>query len=192
MTPFEYSLGLISILMSLALADIVMSFHRLMRRFHSVKWDGRVLLAAGLVILEIIRMWFAQWTLRNLGVALEFPIYVALFGQILLLVLTAAACLPDEVGEGCDLHRFYESNRRYFWGAFAASQAAYFGLWLIIGGGQASVGGAVGAMDWFRMLAPLAAFVVLAIVRWKLLDYALPTLLVVFYAWRYWTQALVA
>lgn len=192
MSPFEYALGLISILMSLALADMVMCFHRLMRNVRTVKWDGRVLLAAALVILEIIRTWFAQWTLRDLETALSFPVYVALFVHILLLVLTAAACLPDEAGPDCDLRSFYERNRRYFWGVFAGTQLAYFGLWLVFGGGQADVGGQIGWIDWFRMLAPLAIFVALAIVRSRILDYALPVLLIAFYAWRYWAQTLAA
>jgi hypothetical protein len=39
MTPLEYALGLISILMSLALADILMSLHRLMRHAGTIKWS---------------------------------------------------------------------------------------------------------------------------------------------------------
>lgn len=190
MAPFEYALGLISILMSLALADIVMCMHRLLRHARTITWDGRPPLAAALVVVEIIRIWFAQWTLRDLEVALSFPIYVALFGHILLLVLTAVACLPDDVGERCDLRAFYERNRRYFWGAFAAAQAAYFGLWLVFGGGQASVGDATSLMDWIRILVPLAAFLLLAIVRVKLLDYLVPTAVIGFYVWRYWGQTL--
>jgi hypothetical protein len=40
MRPFEYTLGLTSILVSLALANIVMCFHRLMRNARRVTWDG--------------------------------------------------------------------------------------------------------------------------------------------------------
>lgn len=192
MTPFEYALGLISILMSLALADLVMSFHRLMRHARTVRWDGRILLAAVLVIVEIIRIWFAQWTLRDLDVALSFPGYVGLFGHILLLVLAAAACLPDDAGEGCDLTDFYERNRRYFWCVLAAAQFAYFALWFVFGGNQASRDGAVGLIDWFRMLAPLACYLALASLRIRALDYALPAAILVFYVVRYWHQTLAA
>jgi hypothetical protein len=190
MSPFEYALGLISILMSLALADVVMSLHRLLRHRDSVKWDGRALVAAALVILEVIRIWFAQWTLRDAEAALGFPVYLFLFTHILLLVLTAAACLPDEVGEDCDLSDFYEKNRRYFWSAFAATQAAYFFGWFIFGGTQSTLGGTIGAIDWFRMIAPLAAFLLLAFLRLRVLDYAIPLALLAFYAWRYWPQTL--
>ncbi|MFL6730649.1 MAG: hypothetical protein ACJ8E3_01065 [Sphingomicrobium sp.] len=190
MSPFEYALGLISILMSLALADIVMDFHHLMRHRRTVVWDGRILVAAALVVVEVVRIWFAQWALRDLQVALNFPVYIALFGHILLLVLTAVACLPDEVGEGCDLRSFYEENRRYFWSTFAATQLAYFLLWLLFGGGQMSVGGPVRWDDWARILVPLFAYLLLAFVRKPWLDYVLPLAILVFYVSRYWNEAL--
>lgn len=192
MTPFEYALGLISILMSLALADVVMSFHRLMRHARTVRWDGRILLATVLVITEIIRIWFAQWTLRDLEVALSFPVYIGLFSHILLLVLAAAACLPDDAGEGCNLSEFYERNRRYFWCVLAAAQFAYFALWLVFGGNQYSRAGAVGFIDWFRILAPLAGYLLLAFARRRALDYAVPAAILLFYIVRYWHQTLAA
>jgi len=190
MSPFEYALGLISILMSLALADVVVDLHRLIRHAKTVVWDGRALVAAALVIVEIIRTWFAQWALRDLDVALNFPVYVALFGHILLLVVTAIACLPDDLGEGCDLSRFYDQNRRYFWGAFSATQFAYFLLWLLFGGNQSSVGGQVGWIDWARILGPLTAYLLLALLRKRWPDYALPLGVLLFYFWRYWGQTL--
>jgi hypothetical protein len=190
MLPFEYALGLISILMSLALADIVIDIHRLLRHARTVKWDGRALLAGLLVIIEVIRIWFAQWTLRDLDVVVSFPVYVGLFIHILLLVLTAVACLPDEVEEGCDLSAFYEGNRRYFWSAFAATQFAYFLLWLLFGGSQSSVGGPVGLIDWVRVLGPFAAYLLLAFTRRVWLDYGIPAGLIAFYVWRYWGQTL--
>jgi hypothetical protein len=192
MAPFEYAIGLISILMSLALADVVMSLHKLLRHRRTVRWDGRILVATALVVLEVIRIWFAQWTIRDMQVVLIFPVYVYLFGHVLLLVLTALACLPDDVDEGCDLSAFYDGNRRYFWSAFTATQAAYFAGWFIFGGTQASSAAAVGPMDWFRMIAPLVAFGSLIFIRVRLLDYAIPIAAIAFYSWLYWPQTLVA
>ncbi|MHA6724315.1 hypothetical protein [Sphingomonas sp. RS2018] len=190
MAPFEYAIGLISILMSLALADLVIGVHKILRHRRTVRWDGRILAATALVILEVIRIWFAQWTIRDATTVLIFPVYVYLFGHVLLLVLTALACLPDEVGDNCDLSAFYDQNRRYFWGAFTATQAAYFAGWFIFGGTQASSTGPIGPLDWIRMLAPLAAFGALIFVRWRWLDYAVPLAAIAFYAWLYWPQTL--
>lgn len=191
MRPFEYALVLISILMGLALADIVVSLHRLLRSQQRVKWDGRVLIATSLVMLEIVRMWFAQWTGRDLAIAVTFGAYLGEFIQILLLVLLAFASLPDHVAESCDLRDFYERNRRYFWSVFAAYQASYFALWLMVfGGTQSTVGGAVTPIDWVRMVGPLAVYVMLAFVRLRWLDYLAPLLIMMFYLLRYWNQSL--
>lgn len=188
MKPFEYALGLLTILVSLALADIVLSFHRLLRYARTVRWDGRVLIAAALVILEIIRLWFAQWSIRDVAVGQAFPIYLAQFVQILLLVLLAASSLPDEAGPGCDLHSFYDSNRRYFWRVFALYQLIYFLLWFTVFG--ATSADWASPLNWFRVLAPLLLYVLLSAVRRPWLDYAAPAFLIAFYLWRYWNLTL--
>lgn len=191
MNAFDYALGLISILVSLALADIVISFHRLMRRARSVHWDGRVLVAAILVVLEIVRLWFAQWTIRDSADALTFSVYLAIFVQVMLLVLLAAAALPDDPDERCDLGAFFDANRRYFWGVFAAYQLTYFLLWLFVfGGTQSSNVAAAGLIDWLRILVPLGLYLLLAILRQRSLDYAVPMLIIAFYLARYWNQTL--
>jgi hypothetical protein len=193
MRPFEYTLSLTSILVSLALANIVMCFHRLLRNARRVKWDGRVLIAAALVIVEIVRVWFATWTIRDVAQVETFSIYLAVFVEVLLLVLLAASALPEEVGEKCDLSTFYNGNRRYFWGVFALYQLSYFLMAFFVFGVRQSVsGGAVDAFDLFRLLAPLAIYVFLTFARVKLLDYVLPLAVIVFYLVRYWNQALVA
>jgi hypothetical protein len=193
MRPFEYTLGLTSILVSLALANIVMCFHRLLRNAPRVTWDGRVLLAAALVIVEIVRVWFATWTIRDVAQVETFSIYLAVFVEVLLLVLLAASALPEEVGEKCDLGTFYDGNRRYFWGVFALYQLSYFLMgFFVFGVRQGVSGGTVDAFDLFRLLAPLAIYVVLTFARVKLLDYVLPLAVIVFYLVRYWNQTLVA
>lgn len=190
MNPFEYALGLISILMSLALADIAMSFHRVMRHCRTVSWDGRVILTAALVILTIVRMWFAVWSIREVEMVLVFPFYLSLFIEFMILFLLAAACLPDEAARDCRLATFYDENQRYFWLVFAAFQASYFGHWLYFGGGVVSVGGWTGLAHWLRVLLPLGLYLALAFVRSRMLHHAVPAALTVYYLWIYWDQSL--
>lgn len=191
MKPFEYALGLLTILVSLALADIVLSFHRLLRHARTVRWDGRVLIAAALVVLEIIRLWFAMWAIRGIAEGQTFQIYVAQFVQILLLVLLAASSLPDEANARCDLQAFYDSNRRYFWGVFTLYQLIYFLLWIsVFGGNPLSVGHDIAAIDWVRVTAPLALYALLIFGRRRALDYAVPAAIIAFYLWRYWNLTL--
>jgi len=188
--PFDYALGLLSILMGLALADVVFSFHKLVVRARTVRWDGRVLIATALVIVECVRHWFAQWTLRDDSIALTFPIYFGMFVELLLLVLLAASCLPDDPAEDCDLGAFYEQRRRYFWGLFAAYQLLFFAWWLIFGATSANGMARAGFVDWFRVLAPIFGFALLASVRRRWLDYAVPAIFILFYLWRYWDATL--
>ena len=190
MNPFDYSLGLLTILMGLALADVCFCFHKLAVRARTVRWDGRPLIAAVLVIVECVRLWFGQWTLRNSSVALTFPIYFGLFVQMLLLVLLASASLPDEPGADCDLSTVYEQRRRYFWGLFTAYQAMYFAFWLIFGATNAAGSAPASGVDWLRVLAPIAAFLLLAVVRVRWLDYLIPAAFIIFYVARYWHATL--
>jgi hypothetical protein len=192
MDPFDYSLGLLTILMGLALADVCFSFHKLAVRARSVRWDGRPLIAAVLVVVECVRLWFGQWTLRNVSIALTFPIYFGLFVQMLLLVLLASSSLPDDPVAGCDLGGVYEERRRYFWGLFAAYHLLYFVFWLVFGATNASGTGAANAVDWLRVLAPILAFSLLAIARSRWLDYLLPAAFIIFYVARYWNATLSA
>jgi hypothetical protein len=186
---FEYALGLFAILMGLALADIAISFHRLLRHGRSIKWDARPVLAAALVVVEIVRMWFAQWSIREVDLTLSFPFYLALFIQNMLLFLLAAACLPDDPGPDCELGSFYERNARYFWGAYAGFQACFFGLWLYVGGTVATVGEAT-LFDWFRVVVPLALYLTLVFVRSRTLDHLAPVAMILFYLTAYWTMTL--
>jgi hypothetical protein len=190
MSPFDYSLGLLTILMGLALADVTFSFHHLAVRARTIRWDGRPLIAAALVIVECVRLWFGQWTLRSVSVALTFPIYFGLFVEMLLLVLLASASLPDKPADDCDIGSVYDQRRRYFWGLFAAYYAMYFGFWLIFGATNAAGTGPAGVIDWVRVLAPILAFSLLAITRVRWLDYLIPAAFILFYIARYWHATL--
>lgn len=190
MNGFDYSLGLLTILMGLALADVCFSFHKLAIRARTIRWDGRVPLTAALVVFECVRLWFAQWTLRHFSAALTFPVYLGLFTQMLLLVLLATSCLPDDPSDDCDLRAFYEARRRYFCSLFTAYFAMFFILWLVFG--STSVNGLASAdvVDWIRVLGPLVLFPLLIFSRSKWLDYAIPIAFILFYGARYWNATL--
>jgi hypothetical protein len=108
--------------------------------------------------------------------------------QILLLVLLAASCLPDEAEAHYDLYAFYDSNRRYFWGVFALYQLVYFLLWITVFGATSSDWDT--PLNWFRVLGSLVLYVLLSVTRRRWLDYAIPAFLIAFYLWRYWNLTL--
>jgi hypothetical protein len=135
MTPeiraFEYAMGLFSVLVGLAVADIAMSFHRLMRSKQSVRWDPLTLMAAGYALCMAVYMWFDIWGVRNFAATRQFFFYLALVVELFVLFLVAAASLPDETGEAVDLRDYYARNQSYFWTLLTLFQAGYvvFGLY---------------------------------------------------------------
>jgi hypothetical protein len=118
-TPFEYILALVSILIGLAVADLSGSLHRLLRARRRVQWDWLPLAAALLVMMLILEFW---WIFYGLGTSVAWTRYSAfliLAASLVCMFLLASATLPDEVPqEGIDLTRYYSDNGRYFWGLF--------------------------------------------------------------------------
>lgn len=141
MTPenraFEFTLGLFSVLIGLAIADIATSFHRLMRSRLPVRWDPLALLAALYALLLAIGMWFDLWGVRNVASARTFFFYLVMLTQLFLVFLVCAASLSDDVQPEGDLREFYRRNRRYFWSLVLAFQVVYlllglyFTAWLL-------------------------------------------------------------
>jgi hypothetical protein len=137
MTPeiraFEFSLGLFSVLIGLAIADVAASFHRLMRAQSRVRWDPLALLSALFAMVITVGMWFDLWGIRNATSVRHFFLYLALVGAFFVLFLIAASSLPDEASEGVDLREFYGRNRRYFWSLVTLFEIIYvvFGIHFI-------------------------------------------------------------
>lgn len=131
MTPeiraFEFSLGLFSVLIGLAVADVATSFHRLVRHHPRVRWDPLALLAALFALVITVGMWFDLWGIRNATSVRHFFFYLVLVGAFFILFLIAATSLPDEVSGTADLRAYYAGNSRYFW-----SLVTLFELWYVI------------------------------------------------------------
>jgi len=178
MSPFDYALGLVSILVGLALADVATSLHKLLRHVAATKWDGRVILSVAFVIIKITGMWFAVWQIRAVKEVLSFPFYLSVFLEFMILFLVCAACLPDEVEENCDLGAFYEKNRRYLWSLFALFQISFFFHCIYFVGFSGIARGEL----LFRgsiVLAPLIMFLVLRSIRSRGFHYVALLILIV-------------
>lgn len=186
MRAFEYALGLFSVLIGLAIADIATSFHRLMRSRAPVTWDPLALLAALYALLIAIGMWFDLWGVRNVTAARHFFFYLIMVALLFMVFLIAAASLPDDPGSGCDLSEFYSRNRRYFWALIALFQLGYLLLGLYFAGSLLSHAPpyyrfAFGAQMSILFLVPVA----LAIFGSRALHYCGLALLFVTAAWHY-------
>lgn len=132
-TPFEFAMGLFSVVIGLAVADVAASFHRLMRQRGEIRWDNLTLTVAFYTLCVAVYMWFDLWGVRHFATTRQFPFYLALIAQFFVLFLAAAASLPDQAGETVNLRAYYEQNRRYFWSLLTIFQIGYtlFGLYFI-------------------------------------------------------------
>lgn len=184
MTSFEYALGLFSVLMALALGDIAMNIHKLIRHCRMIRWDARVVVSTLLVVVVIVRMWFNLWSIRQVGMVLVFPFYLTLFLELMILFLLGASCLPDEPLADCDLGAFYERNQRSLWIIFSVFQASFFMHWLYFGGAHAPT------WAWFAVLAPLFLYLMLAFIRARWLHLALPGALIGWELYANWARTL--
>jgi len=169
---FEYAMGLFSVLIGLAVADIATSFHRLIRNQSQVGWDPLALLSALYALCTAIAMWFDIWGVRNFAATRHFFFYLALVAQLFVLFLLAATSLPDELDGPIDLRSYHARNRRYFWGLIVLFQAMYFGLGLFFVSGQvARLPAVVASLLLTQMCAPLAISLVLLWVRSRVVEY---------------------
>lgn len=112
----EYVLGLLAIITGLAITDMIMKLHVLLRHFGRVRWDWLPMTAAALIFVVIVRSWWIAWDTNWTNTPLwQFLLILA---QLICLFLAARAVLPDD-GESpdLDLMAHYRSSNRYVWGA---------------------------------------------------------------------------
>ena len=195
MTPFDYAVGLITILVGLALADVCVSLHKLLRQGRAVRWDGRVILSVALVITVITGMWFSVWQIRIVSAVLQYPFYLTLFLEFMVLFLVCAACLPDDAVENRNLGTFYEHNRRYLWSLFALFQTSFFCHWVYFwsvtdAAHRSFYGHRSFVFVGMAVLAPLLLFLLLAFIRSRLFHYMALVTLVAYFLYIRWGATL--
>jgi hypothetical protein len=127
MSVFDFTFGLIAIILGLALTDIASSFHRLVMNRERVAWNPLPLLAAVMALWGIVLQWWTAWDERA-DKSMTFSTLVFAIAQALTLYLAAAASLPDEVGRDepsdagrrIDLGAHYDRVRPWYMGLLAA------------------------------------------------------------------------
>ena len=109
---FAYLAAFVSVVLALALSDLVQSFHRLLRARRRVKWSLTALIAAMTVFMAILEEFFGLWRVTGIERFTYFDL-LTLIVPAILLSLAAMTVLPDEVPEdGLDLAQYYMENRR--------------------------------------------------------------------------------
>ena len=119
MTPFQYLLVLVTILVSLAIADIVKSLHGLLRARDRIRWHWHPLAIALLVLLSILEFSWKFYRIGRVDVWNQYGAFLLLMLHLILLFLLASSALPDDAKDGPDMEEYYLHNRKYFWSLFA-------------------------------------------------------------------------
>ena len=109
---FAYLAAFVSVVLALALSDLVQSLHRLLRARRRVKWSLTALIAALTVFMAILEEFFGLWRFTGVERFTYFDL-LTLIVPAILLSIAAMTVLPDEVpAEGLDLAQYYMENRR--------------------------------------------------------------------------------
>jgi hypothetical protein len=134
MTRFEYLLGFVSILIGLSVADLLSSFHRLVRARRRVRWSWLALAWAALTFLAVVQAWWVfYWNGRGAIWGNFFAFFLPLLNFALLYLLCAAALPEVEAGGEIDLEAFYFQQRGYFFGLLSAYVLSAFVIDLALG-----------------------------------------------------------
>lgn len=130
MDRFEYAVGLFSIIVGIALADLGSSLHRLIKQRREVRWDPLAILTVAYVVLLLLAMWYDLWSIRGFGGTTSFWFLLTLLGELFVLFLLAAGSLPDDAREGTDLVAFYDGQQTHLWILLLIFQTAFAAHWL--------------------------------------------------------------
>lgn len=186
-TGFEHAVELVTILLGLALADVAISLHKLLRGGRNVKWDARVILAVIYVLILVVSMWFSLWALHDPAVLRGFPFYLTFFAEFIILFLICAACLPDECGDECDLGAFYERNHRYFWTLVTLFYLSFLSHGLVFNRNPDRSVYLFGAA---RAGLPIIGTAILIFFRGRMLHLVILALLIAYRLYLYWSRTL--
>lgn len=164
----EYVLVFVAIVLGLALTDVLVSLHKLLRARGRVRWDWAAPACAFIAVMLLLMIWWSQFP-KSPDAHLHMTIgqFLPLFVALVLLFLLASAALPDEVpAEGVDLKAYYERNRPYFWTLLTLDMGWTMGteLWPRIADGGDPVGL---VLDRSADVVFLALFASLIFVRWR-------------------------
>ena len=116
----EYALAFVTVVLGLALSDLLLSIHKLLRAWRRVTWDWLTPLLGLMMFLAAILFWWLSYVwfagLQSLSIREFLPKLAFLAVNVLMIV----SVLPDEVPvEGIDLRTFYFEARVHVWSLVA-------------------------------------------------------------------------
>ena len=179
MESFGYIAGLAAIVIGLSLTEAASGLYRLLR--HGViRSDPLIGARIVLLVMMLVAIWFDTWAIRGITSLYSYPFFLLIFGQLLLLYLMSASCVPTETAS---LDR--EPTNVLFWRVFVAYQLAYSALWLVF---QTDKGFDLHSLVLrsYEVLVPLTVGLVLSVRRERTLHAIGVVTLIGFEIYSYW------
>lgn len=126
MDTFSFLSVLFSVIMGLALTEVLQSIRGLIlaRQRVTIYWPA--LIWAGLMVIIVAQAWWGMFGMRQFRVW-NMAMYAVVLLQITLMYLAAAVALPGIPNQGpIDLRASYYANGRWFFGLLALTVASTF------------------------------------------------------------------
>ena len=117
MTPFDYFMVFVTIIIALAIESVARDVDVLIAARARVKWHWMAPVTALNSILLVLSQFFLLWELRKHSPFNDYLHALSPVATMMVLFLTASAALPSEVPEaGLDLKQWYFGNGARYWG----------------------------------------------------------------------------
>lgn len=132
MSIADFVLAFVAIIIGLGVADLLTSFHRLLRGGRRVKWHWATPSLAALMLLVTLVIWWWSFSWFSNVTSESIASFLPRFLILVLSFLMMAAALPDEIPEGgIDLKQFYLWSRVHLWSLMTATLGGYILLYWV-------------------------------------------------------------
>ncbi len=126
MDTFSFLSVLFSVIMGLALTEVLQGLRSLILARQRVTIYGPALIWAGLMIVIVAQAWWGMFGMRQFR-DWNMAMYAAVLLQITLMYLSAAVALPEISGrDAIDMRAIYYANSHWFFGLLALTVASTF------------------------------------------------------------------
>jgi len=133
MHAFDYLAVLISIVLGLAMTQLLAALARWLELRGEMKAYAPAALWAGFLLLVDVQTWWSMFGLRD-AASWTFLQFAVVLVQPILLFLLAALALPGPVSAERDLKAWFLRHRAWFFGLFLALLAVSVAKDLVVGG----------------------------------------------------------
>ncbi len=124
MDTFSYLSVLFSVILGLAVTEVLQGFRRLIVARKRVRFYMPLLIWMGVILLILVQDWWAMFGMRGIQ-TWTFGMYATVLLLVTLLYLVTGVCTPDIEADGSiDMRESYFAHSRWLFALFAAAVLA--------------------------------------------------------------------